>query len=102
VKGCSHEQKGSVGEAEGAAAGDRGTPVDGCPLVLDRRSFAVPRPGRRGDGEIQFDSPSYGLPAGITEVDDLNAAVPEHRGLITLVWLEANNAASPDFFRLEN
>jgi hypothetical protein len=67
-------------------------------VVLERRSFAVPRPGRRGDGEIQLDSPSNGLPAGVTDVDDLNAAVPEHRGLITLVWLEANNAASPDLF----
>jgi len=53
--------------------------------TLDRRTFAVPYPGRRGDGMIELPRAANGLPAGQTHVDDLDAADPAHRHLITTI-----------------
>ncbi len=53
--------------------------------ILERRSFAVPLPGNRGDGLIEIDEPAGDLPAGQSHVDDLDAADPDHRDLITVV-----------------
>jgi len=53
--------------------------------VLHRRGFAVPLPGQRGDGMVDLPEPANGLPAGPTHVDDLDAADPAHRHLITAI-----------------
>lgn len=53
--------------------------------ILRRRAFAVPFPGQRGDGMIDLPEPANGLPAGPTHVDDLDAADPRHRHLITAI-----------------
>jgi hypothetical protein len=51
--------------------------------ILDRRSFAVPLPGRRGDGVVDLRQPANGVPARTIHVDDLDASDPTHRHLIT-------------------
>ena len=53
--------------------------------VLQRRAFAVPLPGGRGDGLVQVPSAAAGLRSGDTNVDDLDAARADHRSLITVV-----------------
>jgi hypothetical protein len=53
--------------------------------VLERRMFAVPLPGRRGDGLVELPVAANGLRAGSTHVDDLMAARAEHRSLITAI-----------------
>jgi hypothetical protein len=58
--------------------------------ILHRRGFAVPLPGRRGDGLIDPPEPANGLPAGQTNVDDLDAADPTHRHLITAIGQAAH------------
>lgn len=67
-----------------------GTPAaraDGPALqeILDRRGFAVPLPGQRGDGVTDLPEPANGLPAGQTHVDALDAADPAHRNMITAI-----------------
>ncbi|MBN1172013.1 MAG: hypothetical protein JXA67_07545 [Micromonosporaceae bacterium] len=62
--------------------------------VLRRRSFAVPLPGQRGDGMIELPEPANGLPAGQTHVDDLDAADPAHRQLITAIGQTAHGTAT--------
>jgi len=58
--------------------------------ILRRRGFAVPLPGQRGDGMIDLPEPANGLPAGQTHVDDLDAADPAHRHLITAIGQAAH------------
>jgi hypothetical protein len=58
--------------------------------ILHRRGFAVPLPGQRGDGMIDLPEPANGLPAGQTHVDDLDAADPVHRHLITAIGQAAH------------
>ena len=61
--------------------------ADGLALqeILHRRGFAVPLPGQRGDGMVDLPEPANGLPAGQHHVDDLDAAHPAHRHLITAI-----------------
>ncbi len=47
-------------------------------------------PGQRGDGMIDLPEPANGLPAGQTHVDDLDAADPVHRHLITAIGQAAH------------
>jgi hypothetical protein len=63
---------------------------DALQEVLDRRSFAVPFPGQRGDGLVDLPRPVNGVPAGQTHVDDLDAADPTHRELITAIGQAAH------------
>gem|GEM_PF-1133130 len=60
---------------------------DGTSLqeILRRREFAVPPPGKRGNGMVDLPEPANGLPAGRTHVDGLDAANPTHRHLITAI-----------------
>lgn len=66
--------------------------------ILHRRTFAVPLPGSRGDGVVDLPEPANGLPAGHTHVDDLDAANPRHRELITAIGQTANGAAAHRIF----
>jgi len=61
--------------------------TDGAVLqeILDRRWFAVPLPGQRGDGLIDIPEPVNDLSTGHKHVDELDAAHPTHRHLITAV-----------------
>jgi hypothetical protein len=58
--------------------------------ILHRRRFAVPLPGQRGDGMIDLPEPANGLPTGRHHVDDLDAADPTHRHLITAIGQAAH------------
>jgi hypothetical protein len=58
--------------------------------ILNRRGFAVPLSGQRGDGMVDLPEPANGLPAGQTHVDDLDAADPTHRHLITAIGQAAH------------
>jgi len=66
-------------------------------LVLDRRLFAVPFPGKRGDGLVHLEAPSNGLSAGSTQVDDLDAARAAHRELITAIGLSTRGVRREEF-----
>ena len=58
--------------------------------MLRRRVFAVPLPGRRGDGDVELPASALGLPARRTHVDDLDAADPLHRDAIEAIGLIAD------------
>jgi hypothetical protein len=66
---------------------DTAAPTDGPTLqeILQRRGFAVPLPGQRGDAMIDLPEPANGLPSGRTHIDNLDAAEPTHRNLITAI-----------------
>jgi len=65
--------------------------------VLARRCFAVPLPGGRGDGLVQLNKRSNGLPARSTHVDDLDAARDTHRLLITAIEQSAHGTRRDEF-----
>jgi hypothetical protein len=52
--------------------------------VVDRRAFAVPFSGHRGNFGVQLATPIGDLPAGEVHVDELDAGNPVHRALIVI------------------
>lgn len=70
--------------------------ADQVSQALARRTFAIPPPGARGDGEVELASPANGLPAGRTHVDQLDAARPAHRRLIAGIEQSSHGGAATD------